>query len=117
MVTATETLTLILNAEAKGMDQQRRRLLVLLALVEDYLGLPLRMDRERSMEAGMMSEGERCLWMTRRRAWLMELAAIEEFLDVPRSVPPKAMRRDGRLTHGVDGRNGFGDDRRQSGPV
>jgi len=38
------------------------------------------------------SEEERRLWMTRRQAIIMELGAIEDYLDLPRSIVPKRKR-------------------------
>ncbi|MCC6315426.1 MAG: hypothetical protein IT337_15585 [Thermomicrobiales bacterium] len=38
------------------------------------------------------TEAERRLWMTRRQAIIMELGAIEDYLDLPRSIVPKRKR-------------------------
>jgi len=101
---STEQIRDLLTQEAAGMQHQRIRLLTLIGLVEAYL-------------AGDTNDAEeRALWLNRRRAWLMELAAIEIFLGLPRSIPPKALRRDSRIAHGEDRRNGRGLDRRGAEP-
>lgn len=39
-----------------------------------------------------LSERERAFWLKRRQALLIELAAIEEHLDMERSIMPKRQR-------------------------
>ena len=38
------------------------------------------------------TEAARRLWMTRRQAIIMELGAIEDYLDLPRSIVPRRKR-------------------------
>jgi len=96
-----EQIRALLSAEAQAMKDQRIRLLALVGLVETYL------------EAATVPDDESELWMARRRAWLMELAAIEVYLGLPRSVLPKAERR---AAHNADRRNGHAHDPRSSRP-
>lgn len=42
------------------------------------------------------TDAERRLWETRRRALIMELGAIEDYLDLPRSIVPRRKREDER---------------------
>lgn len=100
----------LLATEVNGMSDQRVRLLALIGMVETYV----------EEEEGQLDEDERSLWLTRRRAWLMELAAIEQYLGLPRSVLPKGMRRDGRVAHGQEGQDrrvAHGLDRRGAEPI
>lgn len=41
---------------------------------------------------GPQTEAARRLWMTRRQAIIMELGAIEDYLDLPRSIVPRRKR-------------------------
>ena len=38
------------------------------------------------------TEAERRLWLTRRQSIIMELGAIEDYLDLPRSIVPRRKR-------------------------
>lgn len=38
------------------------------------------------------TESVRRLWLTRRQAIIMELGAIEDYLDMPRSIVPRRKR-------------------------
>ncbi len=38
------------------------------------------------------TDAERRLWLTRRQAIIMELGAIEDYLDMPRSIVPRRKR-------------------------
>lgn len=40
-------------------------------------------------------ESVRRLWLTRRQAIIMELGAIEDYLDMPRSIVPRRKREQG----------------------
>lgn len=44
-----------------------------------------------------MSENERALWMAMRQALLIALGALETYLGVARSAPPRRVRRSGLL--------------------
>lgn len=50
---------------------------------------------ERPDKNGKLSEKDRRLKLARRQALLIELAALEEYLGLPRSVIPKHRRREG----------------------
>ncbi len=107
----------LLGTEVLDMHRHRDRLLTLIAIGESFLGLPPSTPgRVVMMEGGAMDEAERALWLSRRRAWLMELAAIETYMGTPRTVPPKA-ERNGRIAHGVDGRGAHNGNGRQGGPI
>lgn len=41
------------------------------------------------------SDAERRLWLTRRQSIIMELGAIEDYLDMPRSIVPRRKREHG----------------------
>ena len=41
------------------------------------------------------TESVRRLWLTRRQAIIMELGAIEDYLDMPRSIVPRRKREHG----------------------
>lgn len=41
-----------------------------------------------------VSEAERQVWLTRRRALIMELGAIEDYLGMARSIAPRSERHD-----------------------
>lgn len=109
----------LLGTEVLDMRRHRERLLTLIAIGESFLDLPPSTPgRVVTMErGGEMSEEERALWLNRRRAWLMELAAIETYMGTPRTVPPKAERQNGRIAHGVDGRGAHNGNGRQGGPM
>lgn len=42
------------------------------------------------------TEAERRLWLTRRQSIIMELGAIEDYLDMPRSIVPRRKREQDR---------------------
>lgn len=44
----------------------------------------------------VIDDPERQLWQTRRRALIMELGAIEDYLEIPRSIVPRRKREDER---------------------
>lgn len=49
-----------------------------------------------SADDAMMSERERAFWLKRRQALLIELAAIEDHLDIERSITSKRQRAKAR---------------------
>jgi hypothetical protein len=83
----------VLESEFGDLAGKRARLLTLIALAEDWLGLartvPYGERARRCDPAPDLTEEERQHWLTRRRAWIMELRAIAAYLS----------RRDPRLSH------------------
>lgn len=45
------------------------------------------------------TDAERRLWLTRRQAIIMELGAIEDYLDMPRSIVPRRKREESCRCH------------------
>jgi hypothetical protein len=87
----------VVDDEIRDVEGKRERLVTLIALVEDYLGLersvPLAVRPRLAGQA--LSAADRPLWLSRRRAWLMELRAIESYHELPSMLctDPRRVRR------------------------